>query len=215
MLKKALITLAILLVIVAAGIVLSGYLMMRGPDLKPYLALKDPRISLKPDQRMLVVEAAGDPNLVGEKAFALLFKTYFKAIKTRGMVAPRARWPKPLETPKDQWTGLYALPVPAGAQLARDTSVPGYRVYIDDWRYGEVAEILHIGPYTGEAPTFQRLVDFITAQGYRIAGPHEEEYLRGPGLFGKGDPQKYYTIIRFQVEPRPMEEAPAGKKKKP
>lgn len=215
MLKKALITLAILLVIVAAGIVLSGYLMMRGPDLKPYLALKVPRIVEKPDQRMLVVESEGDPNEVGEKAFALLFKTYFKVIKARGMVAPRARWPKPLETQKIQWTGLYALPVPAGAKLARDPSLPGYRVFLDDWRYGQVAEILHIGPYTGEAPTIQRLVDFITAQGYRIAGPHEEEYLRGPGLFGKGNPQKYYTIIRFPVEPRPVEEAPVVKKKKP
>lgn len=213
MLKKALITLAILLVIVAAGIVLSGYLMMRGPDLGPYLALKDPRISPKPDQRMLVVESEGDPNEVGEKAFALLFKTYFKAIKARGMVAPRARWPKPLETPKDQWTGLYALPVPAGTQLAQYPSLPGYRVYLDDWRYGEVAEILHIGPYTGEAPTSQRLVDFITAQGYRIAGPHEEEYLRGPGMFGKGDPEKYYTIIRFQVEMIPADTLPVKGKK--
>lgn len=215
MLKKALITLAILLVIVAAGIVLSGYLMTRGPDLKPYLALKDPRIVDKPDQRMLVVESSGDPNVVGGKAFSLLFKTYFKVVKARGLAAPRARWPMPLDTPTDQWTGLYALPIKADARLAADPSVPGYRVYLDEWKYGQVAEILHIGPYTEEGPTVQRLVEFITAQGYRIAGPHEEEYLRGPGMFGRGNPQKYYTIIRYQVEPRPVEEAPAVKKKKP
>jgi hypothetical protein len=201
MLKKILITLAILLVIIAAGVVLSGYLMTRGPDLKAYLALKDPRIVEKPDQRMLVVEASGDPNVVGGKAFSLLFKTYFKVIKARGMAAPRARWPKPLETPKNQWTGLYALPVPAGSQLAQDLSLPGYRIFLDDWGYGQVAEILHIGPYSEEGPTVKRLVDHIAAQGYRIAGPHEEEYLRSGGMFGKGDPKKYYTIIRYQVEP--------------
>jgi len=213
MLKKVLITLAILLVIAAAGIVLSGYLMMRGPDLTPYLALKDPLIVDKPDQRMLVVEAQGDPNVVGAKAFALLFQSYFKATKARGMVAPRARWPKPLETPKEQWTGLYALPVPAGTQLAQDLSVPGCKVYLDDWKYGEVAEILHIGPYIDEPPTVKRLVDHIAAQGYRVAGPHEEEYLRAQGMFGRGDPKKYYTIIRYQVEKVPADTIP-GKPKK-
>lgn len=201
MLKKVLITLAILLAIVAAGVVLSGYLMTRGPDLKPYLALKDPRIVDKPDQRMLVVEASGDPNVVGGKAFTLLFQTYFRATRGRNMVAPRARWPQKLGAPKDQWTGLYALPAPAGARLDKDPSVPGYRVYLDDWRYGQVAEILHIGPYSEEGPAVKRLVDYIAAQGYRISGPHEEEYLRSAGMFGKGNPRNYYTIIRYQVEP--------------
>lgn len=205
MIKKILITLAILLVIIAAGVVLSGYLMMREPDLKAYLVLKEPRIVEKPDQRMLVVEATGDPNVVGRRAFSLLFKTYFKVIKARSMAAPRARWLKPLETSKNQWTGLYALPVPAGSQLAQDPSIPGYRIYLDEWKYGQVAEILHIGPFTDEGLTIKQLEDYITAQGYRISGPHEEEYLRGPGMFGRGDPKKYYTIIRYQVEKAPTD----------
>lgn len=213
MLKKIIITLAILLAIVAAGIVLMGYLMTRGPDLTPYLALREPRITEKPDQRMLVVEAQGDPNVVGAKAFSLLFKTYFKATKGRNMVAPRARWPQKLDTPKDQWTGLYALPAPAGIRLDKDPSVPGCRVYLDDWKYGLVAEILHIGPYSEEAPAVEQLKKFIQREGYRIAGPHEEEYLKGPGMFGKGDPNKYYTIIRYQVEPAPEAKEPDMVKK--
>ena len=32
---------------------------------------------------------------------------------------------------------------------------------IETWEYGTVAEILHIGPYTKEQPTVQRLTDFI------------------------------------------------------
>ncbi len=213
MLKKILITLAILLAIAAAGIVLSVYLMTRGPDLKPYLALKEPRIVEKPDQRMLVVEASGDPNLVGGKAFTLLFQTYFRTARGRDMVSPRARWLKPSETAKEQWTGLYALPAPAGARLENNPSVPGYRVYLDDWRYGQVAEILHIGPYTEEGPTVKRLVDYIAAQGCRISGPHEEEYLRGPGMFGQGNPRKYYTIIRYQVEKVSADTLPARPQK--
>ena len=47
--------------------------------------------------------------------------------------------------------------------------------------------------------TILRLHDFIDSQGYRIIGEHEEEYLRGPGMFSRGNPEKYYTIIRYRV----------------
>jgi len=36
-------------------------------------------------------------------------------------------------------------------------------------------------------------------QGYEIAGPHEEEYLRGPGMLFAGDSKGYLTLIRYQV----------------
>jgi hypothetical protein len=68
------------------------------------------------------------------------------------------------------------------------------------WEYGEVAEMLHLGPYDQEQPATQRLMDFINAQGYTIAGEHEEEYLKGPTMFSKGDPEKYATIIRYRVK---------------
>jgi hypothetical protein len=200
MLKKILIAGAIVLVLAVLGAVLVGVLVFnKGPDLSKYEALKSPRISQKADQRMLQVEATGDPNTT--KAFGLLFQTYYKNVKARGMVAPLARWPKPLETPKAEWVGLYGLPVPETLdKLAESQAQPGLAVTLTTWPYGEVAEILHIGPYTSEAPTVDRLKAFIAASGYEIAGPHEEEYLRGPGMFGKGNPDTYYTIIRYQVK---------------
>lgn len=63
-----------------------------------------------------------------------------------------------------------------------------------------MAEILHIGPYSAEVPTTERLQSYIKEKGYRVIGVHEEEYLKGPGMFGKGNPEKYYTIIRYRVE---------------
>ncbi len=41
---------------------------------------------------------------------------------------------------------------------------------------------------------------FIKAQGYEVIGVHEEEYLKGPTMFSKGDPKKYVTIIRYRVK---------------
>ncbi len=63
-----------------------------------------------------------------------------------------------------------------------------------------MAEILHIGPYTKEQPTIQRLTDFIQKSGYKISGTHEEEYLRTGGMFFNGDENEYYTILRCSVK---------------
>jgi hypothetical protein len=76
----------------------------------------------------------------------------------------------------------------------------GLRVQLDQWQYGEVAEILHVGAYSEEAPTVEKLRQFAFKRGYRMAGPHEEEYLKGPGMFFKGNPGKYMTIIRWRVQ---------------
>ncbi|MBU2555055.1 MAG: hypothetical protein KKF98_11405 [Bacteroidetes bacterium] len=155
-------------------------------------------------QKMVVVEAKGDPNVVGGKAFRLLFKTYFKikgTSKGPKQPAPRARWPRSLDIPKSEWVGFYAMPVPEQTvQLPVYKAETGLKVELTTWEYGDVAEILHIGPYSKEESAIKRLVDFIKEQGYEIVGNHEEEYIKGPGMFLKGNPEKYITIIRYRVK---------------
>jgi hypothetical protein len=202
---KILIGVVVAIFIVAiAGIALFWYFMTRGPDLAQFEHLKQPQISTKPAQKMVVVEAQGDPNVVGQKAFGLLFSIYYNikdAPKSFTLPAPRARWPVSLDTSKAEWLGLYALPVPeTTTELPQYQAQPGLTVSLATWEYGEVAEILHLGPYDQEQPATQRLMDFINAQGYTIAGEHEEEYLKGPTMFSKGDPEKYATIIRYRVK---------------
>lgn len=190
---------------VIAGLVIAALLLLffmtKGPDLAAYEFLKDPRITTIPDRKMLVVTAQGDPNIVGGKAFKLLFQTYYKipnAPKTIAQ-APRARWVGDMNV-KSSWTGYYALPVPeATTQLPVVESEPGYKVELAIWAYGDIAEILYKGPYSEEQPTIEKLHRFIQERGYRIIGEHEEEYLKGPGMFFSGDPKNYYTIIRCRV----------------
>jgi len=153
---------------------------------------------------MLVIEAKGDPNQIGPEAFKLLFKTYFKlegASRNLKGVAPRARWPVTLESPKSQWVGRYGLPVPENVNRLPATEAPsGFRVSLQTWKYGEIAEILHVGPYSEEKPTVERLQAFIREQGFEIAGEHEEEYVKGPGIIFKGRPDSYLTIIRYSLQ---------------
>lgn len=170
-----------------------------GPDVKKYEVLKDPKISVKPDQKMLVLEVSGDPNLQ-TKEVGKLFQVYFK-LKFEGkkMVAPRARWPKPFDTPRNEWVGLWAMPI--GEEVKELPAGSPANMRIETWTYGETAEILHIGPYSTELPTVERLHQFIKDSGYVMDQPHEEEYIIGPGMFGAGNSKKYYTIIRYAVKP--------------
>jgi hypothetical protein len=160
-------------------------------------SLKAPRLTTKPDQKMLVVEAKGDPNTAGQAAFGLLYKTFFSLPGVK-MAPPRARWSSPDfgKDSKSEWIGYYALPLPESV-TGLPAGIQGVRIEV--WKYGEVAEILHIGPYDKETPTIQALHKFIADKGYVIAGLHEEEYLVGPGM-GNTPPEAYRTIIRYEIK---------------
>jgi len=178
-------------------------------SLKEFEHLTSPQISEKAAQKMLVYEALGDPNETVGNAFGALFSTFFKLKRSHDMdmAPPRARWPKNLDTPKNQWLGIYALPVAESVTDIPSQIMSEYpELKLETWEYGAVAEILHIGSYASEDPTVEKLHQFIAEAGYEIVGPHEEEYLKGPGMFGKGNPDKYYTIIRYEVSPK---QAPA------
>jgi hypothetical protein len=95
--------------------------------------------------------------------------------------------------PKNQWTGIWGLPIPDEVTKLPQ-KVQGIDLKIEIWEYGAVAQVLHIGPYATEGPTVQRLHGFIAENGYKIAGVHEEEYLTTP----KAKVQK--TIIRYSVK---------------
>jgi len=181
-----------------------------GPDPSDFAYLTAPRLTHLQPQRMLVVEATGDPNVVSGGAIKLLFATYFKANGVSRMQpppAPRARWPRSLERPGIEWVGRYALPVGDQVTTVPAVSTPSdVRVSLETWEYGEVAEVVHIGPYNTEENDITRLQTFVTRLGFRVIGDHEEEYVRGPGMILAGDPQKYITIIRLRIAPLQQDE---------
>ena len=205
--KRTIIVAVFIIAAVAATTVVLWW--RSGPDASQFAHLAAPRITHLENQRMLVVEAVGDPNVVAGRAFKLLFAAYFKTEGVSRMAsppAPRARWPQPLETPRSEWVGRYALPVPHQATAAPTMPAePGLRIGFETWEYGDVAEVLHVGRYSEEEPDIRRLQTFVTASGYRVVGEHEEEYVRGPGMIFAGDPERYLTIIRLRVIPAASE----------
>src|SRR5579859_1008504 len=160
----------------------------------------EPHLARKARQKM-AVEARGDPNEVLPQVLPALYGCVYrlkfglkKAGKTTFKVGSLiARWPMSLDTPRQQWIGRVGLAIPASTR-SLEQSEGCQPVLIETWDYGSlVAEIMHIGPYSTERPAIDRLLTFISASGYELAGVHEEEYLTSPNA------KIQETIIRYPV----------------
>jgi hypothetical protein len=62
---------------------------------------------------------------------------------------------------------------------------------------GHAAQIMHIGPYSEEGATIEKIHRFISEQGLQISGKHHEIYLSDPR---KTAPEKLKTILRQAVK---------------
>jgi hypothetical protein len=61
---------------------------------------------------------------------------------------------------------------------------------------GRAARIMHIGPFSEEGPTVEKLHRFIGESGFQRRGRHHEIYLSD---IRRAAPQKWKTIIRQPV----------------
>jgi hypothetical protein len=163
----------------------------------------DPIIIEMPSQKMAVVEGKGPPDKVFSKIFPALYGSVYTLkfdLKKKGLESfkvnpPRARYPDAHLYPKGEWLIITGVPVPDNTASLPQKD-PGIEVKLQTWEYGTVAQILHLGPYDQETETIKRLQQFITANGYEIAGPHEEEYQSKP------DAKIIKTLIRYQIKKR-------------
>jgi hypothetical protein len=161
----------------------------------------DPIILEMPSQKMAVVQGKGSPDKVFAKIFPALFGSVYTLkfdLRKRGLESfkvscPRARYPNAHLYPKGEWLIIAGIPVP-DKTTSLPQKEPGVEVKTETWEYGTVAQILHLGPYDQETVTIERLQQFIVANGYEIAGPHEEEYQSKP------DAKVIKTLIRYQVK---------------
>jgi len=70
-------------------------------------------------------------------------------------------------------------------------------VVLESFHEGLSAQIMHVGPYSEEGPTIERLHAFIVENGYRMRGLHHEIYLSDPR---RTAPERWRTIIRQPIE---------------
>ncbi|MCB1131942.1 MAG: GyrI-like domain-containing protein [Verrucomicrobiae bacterium] len=176
-----------------------------------------------PPLRYLMIDGAGDPNTSPDYAravealFSVSYTTKF-AVKKSGLGIDYGVMP--LEglwwaddwsafTANDRgawkWTMMILQPdfVPeemirrAIGNVAEKKKLPAVeRLRLEEFHEGRSAQLLHIGPFTEEGPTIQRVHDFIDTRSAR-RGKHHEIYLSD---IRRAAPEKWKTIIRQPME---------------
>jgi len=192
--------------------------------LKPYYTASaaKPSILTVPPLGALMIDGQGDPSgkpyeeTIG-KLYGVAFTLKFMFKKDRAIDYPvmaleglwwaddigdfragrRENW---------KWTMFTVLPdvvtkkdVAQAIELVREKakfpSLPEFR--LERFAEGLSAQILHVGPYSAEKPTIERLHRFVEEQGYKLRGRHHEIYLGDPR---RAAPEKLRTIVRHPVE---------------
>lgn len=71
------------------------------------------------------------------------------------------------------------------------------RLRLETFNEGLSIQIMHIGPYSDEPATIDKMDAFAEEHGYRMRGKHHEIYLGDPL---RADPAKLKTVLRHPVE---------------
>jgi hypothetical protein len=78
-------------------------------------------------------------------------------------------------------------------EVQRKKALPGLsRLRLETFTEGKCAQVLHVGPFSDEGPTIERLHAFIDATSKK-RGKHHEIYLSD---IRRADPSKWKTIVR-------------------
>ena len=67
------------------------------------------------------------------------------------------------------------------------------RVRFESFSEGKASQIMHIGPFSEEGPTIEKVHNFIEENGGKLSGKHHEIYLSD---IRKAEPEKWKTVIR-------------------
>ncbi len=187
-----------------------------------YTARKNPTLLEVPPLRYLMIDGRGDPNTAAAYAQALqaLYSVSYGAKFTLRKQTGDDVTVMPLEGlwwaddvnafstgDRDawQWTMMILQPEIVTAELieqaraaARD-KIPAQvlaQLRLDTLAEGRCAQILHIGPYSAEGPTIQRLHDYVAECGLNLIGRHHEIYLSDPRRTAA---ERLRTIVRHSV----------------
>ena len=71
------------------------------------------------------------------------------------------------------------------------------KVRFESFSEGKAAQTMHLGPFSEEGPTIERIHKFVQDKGYSQTGKHHEIYLSD---IRKAAPEKWKTILRQPIE---------------
>ena len=173
-----------------------------------------------PAMNFLMVDGEGDPNTAQSYRDALevlyplsytvrfLVKKGSKAVDYGVMPLEGLWWADDMSTfsveDKSKWKWTLMIMQPSYVKKAMvDTAIAEVKrkknpialskVRFETLPEGKAAQIMHIGPFSEEGPTIEKVHNFIDECGRKRSGKHHEIYLSD---IRKADPKKWKTIIR-------------------
>lgn len=66
-------------------------------------------------------------------------------------------------------------------------------------RGGRAVTLIHRGPYERLGESYEKIMKYISDRNLKTDIPIREIYHRGPGMFFRGNPEKYITEIQFLI----------------
>jgi hypothetical protein len=176
-----------------------------------------------PKLKFLMIDGSGDPNAnplfqqAMEALFSVAYTLKFSLKRGPGqldwsMMAPEGLWWTEGAEPFDaadkaswKWTLMMTLPGFVTAAMVREAKKAVKEkkslarvddVRLEAFREGPSVQILHLGPYSEEGPTLEKLHQFAAENGYAHTGKHHEIYFSDPR---RTKPEKWRTILRQPV----------------
>lgn len=65
---------------------------------------------------------------------------------------------------------------------------------------GDCIAVTHLGPYEEISGAYEAIISFAEKHDLQLKCPSREVYLKGPGMFFKGNPKKYVTEVQFLID---------------
>lgn len=188
-----------------------------------YGARREPAVIDVPPRSYLMIDGQGDPNVSRDYAdavealFSLSYTIKFAHKRASGtdlrvMPLEGQWWCEDMrrfsvhDKQSWSWTMMILQPPEIGAPLVEEcrhalAKKKSPRA-LEKLRYATLAEgvcaqVLHVGPFTDEGPTVERLHAFIETQGAKLSGKHHEIYLSD---IRRAAPEKWRTIIRQPMQ---------------
>ncbi len=173
-----------------------------------------------PKMNFLMVNGNGDPNIsevysaAVEALFALSYSIKFAvrsgapAIDYGVMPLEGLWWADDMATfsvndkANWKWTMMIMQPEFVSSAMVEDAIAEVKRkkeltaiadVRFESFTEGVCAQVMHIGPFSQEGQTIERLHRFVADSGQKLAGKHHEIYLSD---VRRADPAKWRTILR-------------------
>ena len=104
------------------------------------------------------------------------------------------KWISMIMQPKHVTSKIYEEAV---VQVKKKKDLPALsKIRYEKFAEGKSAQIMHIGSFSEEGPTIEKLHNFISGNGYKLRDKHHEIYLSD---IRRAAPEKWKTIIRQPI----------------